>query len=702
MGDRRIGLWASLCAMLGVGSCSNDTAPPPRIPHAQGCEVESDCDPGLTCTKRNEARGGLCHVDCESSASCGVGERCVHTDDTKTAAVCQLAVEAQCLYDSDCFTPLTCAPDQQCREACKQDVDCISPQACVVGKDCPELEKCPHFCAEPHEVSQDGKLLVSRPAPLPSDGSDGIAGGEAGGAPGEVVTPGGLGGGGSNPSSGGDATDAEGGAGVGGGSPVTTNPCAAGETSCNSVEIVLEGTGKGRVRSEPAGIDCGVTCSADFPATRGLVLLAEPDIDSIFSGWSGGGCGASPRCVLTPSTPAKLTATFSPPFTGNVAWIKSTPQVDGGATVDANGNVTIAGINAGPPLPLGGPSPVSTGSFAAGFGSAGTWSWQLEGLLGGSPNGVTTDATGDVLIAIGGGAVHGATVNGDCNSQHTLVAKLDRTNGAVRWAQCLWFTAKSVALGALRDGDVIVEWTNGDLHAFMRLSASTGDVVWQLLDVTGRVLSLAIDADDNVLVAGSEPTSSYGADAFIEKRDADGAFVWHEGFGGTADDDIRAITTDAAGDVYFTGEFRQQPLFDGVPFVSSGGSDIIVGEYSPAGTLVWKNAYGNNRDETGRSILHLPNGNLLVSGMVNNSIDMGQGFLDAPGQRDVFVAELSPDGKATLFSKGYGSSGDDDLALEGADSSGTILYAFAAGGTVTLDDQHALPAGLSFVRMTLP
>jgi hypothetical protein len=57
-------------ALLAPSCTSTNTVAP--IPHAKGCQVEEDCDRGLTCTKRPNAAGGLCHVDCESSASCAI------------------------------------------------------------------------------------------------------------------------------------------------------------------------------------------------------------------------------------------------------------------------------------------------------------------------------------------------------------------------------------------------------------------------------------------------------------------------------------------------------------------------------------------------------------------------------------------------------------------------------------------------------
>jgi uncharacterized repeat protein (TIGR02543 family) len=76
---------------------------------------------------------------------------------------------------------------------------------------------------------------------------------------------------------------------------------------------VLE-TGSGLVTSNPAGIDCGSTCAANFPAGTLVTLSAVPDAGFTFSGWSGACSGTN--CNITMTSSENVTATFnagSPP-----------------------------------------------------------------------------------------------------------------------------------------------------------------------------------------------------------------------------------------------------------------------------------------------------------------------------------------------------------------------------------------------------
>lgn len=68
--------------------------------------------------------------------------------------------------------------------------------------------------------------------------------------------------------------------------------------------------GGGRVRSEPAGLDCAVQCSAEFALGATVSLSAQPDAGYEFAGWQGACQGQDPRCTLTLTAAASVQARF--------------------------------------------------------------------------------------------------------------------------------------------------------------------------------------------------------------------------------------------------------------------------------------------------------------------------------------------------------------------------------------------------------
>ena len=62
--------------------------------------------------------------------------------------------------------------------------------------------------------------------------------------------------------------------------------------------VTTFGTGTGTVTSAPAGISCGLMCSASFATGTSVLLNANPSASSTFTGWTGACSGTEP-CSLT-------------------------------------------------------------------------------------------------------------------------------------------------------------------------------------------------------------------------------------------------------------------------------------------------------------------------------------------------------------------------------------------------------------------
>ncbi len=109
------------------------------------------------------------------------------------------------------------------------------------------------------------------------------------------------------------------------------------------------GTGAGSVSSNPAGIDCGSSCTNSFNQNTVVTLTATPASGSSFAGWSGACTGAG-TCVVTMDAVKTVTATFTTNAPSTFALtiskngtgtgsVSSNPSgIDCGATCTANFN----------------------------------------------------------------------------------------------------------------------------------------------------------------------------------------------------------------------------------------------------------------------------------------------------------------------------------------------------------------------------
>lgn len=152
-----------------------------------------------------------------------------------------------------------------------------------------------------------------------------------------------------------------------------------------TLTIVKAGTGSGTVTSSPAGINCGATCTATFPAGSSVQLTAAAAAGSTFTGWSGDATGADlnswPDGAAEASNPTTVvmngnktvTATFSPVMYTLTILKAGT----GSGTVTSNTGGINCGATCTAQIPSG-TNMVLTAAAAAGSTFAG-WSGDLTG-----------------------------------------------------------------------------------------------------------------------------------------------------------------------------------------------------------------------------------------------------------------------------------------------------------------------------------
>lgn len=101
------------------------------------------------------------------------------------------------------------------------------------------------------------------------------------------------------------------------------------------------GTGTGTVTITQASTTCTESCSEDFVYGQQVELVASTGNDSVFAGWSGGGCSGTDSCFVTLTSDVTVTATFNMPdkvrLVNGVAYTgKATVQAAYNAAVDGS------------------------------------------------------------------------------------------------------------------------------------------------------------------------------------------------------------------------------------------------------------------------------------------------------------------------------------------------------------------------------
>jgi hypothetical protein len=208
------------------------------------------------------------------------------------------------------------------------------------------------------------------------------------------------------------------------------------------------------------------------------------------------------------------------------------------------------------------------------------------------------------------------------------------------------------------DLDGTVLFAQGQRDIFVTKIDSSGDVVWggqlgspgEFDQDYGR--SVAVDASGNVVITGrfegsldvgrGPEASAGGRDIFLAKINPDGDALWGRVFGGAADDNVRDVSVNAAGEVVLTGSFGAQIDFGGGALTSAGDHDVFVARFDAGGQHLWSKRLGETGYQTGTAVTWSPAGQLAIAGEFYGSVDLGGGPLVEAGDGDLFLVMLTP------------------------------------------------------------
>ena len=438
------------------------------------------------------------------------------------------------------------------------------------------------------------------------------------------------------------------------------NLCSIGGDTCTvttpqPVDVTV--SGEGTVTSDPAGINCGAMCSADFAPQSSVSLTATPAATSVFEGWTGACSGATSPCSLVVDGPKMVGAEFA--LHGARRWVKqiSFPGQDyliSELEVDANGDV----IAAGRVVDAGGMSSLHAIKYAKDTGAV-IWEQKIDmPSFFPSVGGLDTDAAGNVYVCsrfMGNGSMTIGTqsVSGDLGG-NVLAIRLAAATGAVEWAKT---------------------WGGGGQDECDGLAASGTD-----LFITGYTSS-APSVFGTVTIGNGAVNNAYIVRVVAATGTPSAGKLLAGSFGMF---DIAA----GNGMVAIAGEFRTTYSIDSCSFSPSGtGTDGMVMNFNPSLTCTWSVEFGSltsAEDTTAYAIAPMPGGGWAVTGTFEGAVNFaGSGSsIVSRGMFDAFIARYSATG-AHVWSFGYGSAGTDIGRAVDVTSTGEVVFAGEFASTIT-------------------
>jgi gliding motility-associated-like protein len=401
---------------------------------------------------------------------------------------------------------------------------------------------------------------------------------------------------------------------------------------------------------------------------------------------------------------------------GNFLWVKTIGSTDGQSafnmTVDASGNICIIGMFRGAVDfdPSAGVFILNAGNDLIGFvlkmDASGNFLWAktfgtATASFGGvAPRSIKADLARNIFIAGGlAGSVSipsgGSFINLNSAGQSDIfVCKMDSLGNFI-WAKAFGGTSNDAAYSLAVDslGNVYSTGDFNDIVDFDPGSSSTiiasegsSDIFVHKLDSSGNFLwvrafgssnydkgnSITVDNSGNIITAGNfnsnvdfnpngvtRSFSSAGLeDAFVNKMDAAGNFIWAKAIGGNLSDHGRSITNDDSSNVYLTGTFQGTVNFNpigGAATLSSVSSNaIFILKLTPSGNFSWVKTLNGPMNELSSAIVVDDFYNILSTGRFQGTLDFdpnsGTSFLTAMGTDDIFVHKMSQGPIDTVFS----------------------------------------------------
>ena len=261
-----------------------------------------------------------------------------------------------------------------------------------------------------------------------------------------------------------------------------------------------------------------------------------------------------------------------------------------------------------------------------------------------------------------------------------------------------------VFVGGSGSGDVSLETCNipdapSGALIVARLSSQGDCLAMEAFGSSGkkRVVDLALDQSGALIVGavgsgsvdfgdGLHVGATSDEDIFIAKLHPDLRAIWSRHMGGIGDDRLGGIAVGDSDDIWLAGSFETFINFGqdrDEALTSAAERDIFIAQLNPFGSHILSERFGDKYDQEATTITER-DGELLVGGRFQLSVDFGNGALSSDGGFDAFVTKLDSELRPR-WSLPLGGAMDESLAGVRVDGRGDILFAGDYEHTVQLD-----------------
>lgn len=184
-----------------------------------------------------------------------------------------------------------------------------------------------------------------------------------------------------------------------------------------------------------------------------------------------------------------------------------------------------------------------------------------------------------------------------------------------------------------------------------------------VVSVTGTVTITKADGSTTT----SAPTGgAAGHDILIIRFAANGAITWTKRYGGAGEDHPRGVGFDGNGNIVFSGVVKGSVDLGGISGGGTGGTDVVFVKLASDGSTLWVRTLGGASNEEGAEIEVQPDGSVwFVADTFSSTITQPSGVLTdaAQGGRDLLFGRLLADGTWSWLRRAGGTGDEVAYAL---------------------------------------
>lgn len=215
----------------------------------------------------------------------------------------------------------------------------------------------------------------------------------------------------------------------------------------------------------------------------------------------------------------------------------------------------------------------------------------------------------------------------------------------------------------------------GEYTTYLVKQDSAGVVQWVKTSTgTGSLIpwEMTIDSNDNIFIAGdlkgginlwdaggTLTSDGSNEDVAVIKLDKDGIPLWNKVFGGSDEDNVKAIDLDGLEDLVITGWFQDKADFDSNSLTSLGGRDTFIAKLSNStGSVSFLKQLGNAYNVDVYDLKVNSAGHYIIAGEYGDVLSAGSFTLPAPSlyNSNFFLLKLNPVLNSYLEGEGFGNS----------------------------------------------